>query len=165
MNCIVAVDRNWGIGRNNQLLVSIPADMRFFRTQTTGKVIIMGRNTLESFPGGKPLKNRVNIVVTHDPTYKVPDAIVVHSIEEAAKIAEGYNSDDVYIIGGASIYRQFLPYCDVAYVTKIDYAYDADTFFPNLDEEPDWECVEEGDEQTCYDIIYCFTRYEKKAAQ
>ncbi len=162
MNCIVAVDSNWGIGLKKQLLVRIPADMRFFKATTTGKVVIMGRATLESFPGGKPLADRVNIVVTHDPGYKVPDAIVVHSIEEAAKLAAEYASEDVYIIGGGSIYKQFLPYCDVAYVTKIDFAYDADTFFPNLDNDPEWECVEEGEEQTYYDIIYHFTRYERK---
>lgn len=164
MNCIVAVDNHWGIGLKKQLLVSIPADMRFFRTQTTGKTVIMGRTTLDSFPGGKPLKNRVNIVVTRDPSYKAPDAIVVHSIEEAAKYAEAYSSDDVYIIGGASIYNQFLPYCNVAYVTKIDFHYEADTFFPNLDEDPEWKCVEEGEEQTYYDIEYRFTKYVRKAS-
>lgn len=162
MNCIVAVDNRWGIGCRQQLLVRIPADMRFFKTMTTGKVVIMGRATLESFPGGKPLPNRVNIVVTRDPGYKVPDAIVVHSIEEAAKIASGYPSEDVYIIGGGSIYRQFLPYCDIAYVTKIDFTYEADTFFPNLDEDAEWTCTEEGEEQTYYDIIYHFTKYERK---
>lgn len=162
MNCIVAVDNNWGIGRKNQLLVSIPADMRFFRTETTGKTVIMGRTTLESFPGGKPLKNRFNIVVTRDPNYKVPDAAVVHSVEEAAELAAKHPSEDVYVIGGASIYRQFLPFCDTAYVTKIDYRYDADTFFPDLDADPEWECVEEGEEQTYYDIIYRFTKYVKK---
>lgn len=162
MNCIVAVDKNWGIGFQNRLLVSIPADMRFFRDTTVNKVVVMGRSTLESFPGGKPLKNRVNIVVTRDPSYKVPDAIVVHSVEEAAaKVAE-YPAEDVYIIGGASIYRQFLEYCDVAYVTKINFAYEADTFFPNLDEMPDWQCMEKSEEQTYYDIEYFFTKYEKK---
>ncbi|MBO4399625.1 MAG: dihydrofolate reductase [Lachnospiraceae bacterium] len=162
MNCIVAVDNHWGIGRRNGLLVSIPADMRFFRTETTGKTVIMGRTTLESFPGGKPLKNRFNIVVTRDPNYKVPDAAVVHSVEEAAELAKAYPSENVYVIGGASIYRQFLPYCDTAYVTKIDYLYDADTFFPDLDADPEWECTEESEEQTYYDIIYRFTKYVRK---
>ena len=162
MNCIVAVDNHWGIGRRNGLLVSIPADMRFFRTETTGKTVIMGRTTLESFPGGKPLKNRFNIVVTRDPNYKVPDAAVVNSVEEAAELAGSYPSENVYVIGGASIYRQFLPYCDTAYVTKIDYLYDADTFFPDLDADPEWECTEESEEQTYYDIIYRFTKYVRK---
>ena len=162
MNCIVAADNNGGSGRKNQLLVSIPADMRFFRDQTVGKVVVMGRNTLESFPGGKPLKNRTNIVVTRDPSYQVPDAVVVHSVEEAAQQVLSCRTEDVYIIGGASIYKQFLPYCDVAYVTKINMAYEADTFFPNLDELPEWELVSESEEQTYYDIEYCFTRYEKR---
>ncbi len=162
MNCIVAADKNWGIGRKNQLLVSIPADMRFFRDQTVGKVVVMGRNTLESFPGGKPLKNRTNIVVTRDPSYQVPDAIVVHSVEEAAKQVQDCRTEDVYIIGGASVYRQFLQYCDVAYVTKINMVYEADTFFPNLDELPEWELVSESEEQTYYDIEYRFTRYERR---
>lgn len=163
MKCIVAVDSNWAIGKNNQLLVSIPADMRFFKEQTMGKVVIMGRATLESFPGGKPLKGRVNIVVTRDPRYYAPDAVVVHSVEEAAAVASRYPADDVYVIGGASIYRQFLRLCDTAYVTKIDYAYDADTYFPNLDEAPDWELLEESDEQTYYDLTYAFTTYNRIA--
>ncbi len=162
MNCIVAVDKNWGIGFQNRLLVSIPADMRFFRDTTVNKVVVMGRNTLESFPGGKPLKNRVNIVVTRDPSYRVPDAIVVHSVEEAAAKAAEYDTGDVYIIGGASIYRQFLEYCDVAYVTKVNMIYEADTFFPNLDEMPEWECTEMSEEQTYYDIEYFFAKYERK---
>ena len=163
MKCIVAVDSNWAIGKNNKLLVSIPADMRFFKEHTMGKVVIMGRATLESFPGGKPLKGRVNIVVTRDPKYYVPDAIIVHSVKEAAKAAADYPADDVFVIGGASIYRQFLPLCDTAYVTKIDYAYDADTYFPNLDEAPDWELLEESDEQTYYDLTYAFTTYNRIA--
>lgn len=163
MKCIVAVDSNWAIGKNNKLLVSIPADMRFFKEQTMGKVVIMGRATLESFPGGKPLKGRVNIVVTRDPRYYAPDAVIVHSVEEAAAVASRYPADDVYVIGGASIYRQFLPLCDTAYVTKIDYAYDADTYFPNLDDAPDWELTEESDEQTYYDLTYAFTTYNRIA--
>ena len=135
MNLIVAADANWGIGKENKLLVSIPADMKFFRTTTTGKVVVMGRKTLESFPGGLPLKNRVNIVITRDKNYKAKDAVIVHSIEEALEEVKKYQSEDVYVIGGDSIYRQMLPYCDKAHVTKIDFAYEADTFFPNLDED------------------------------
>ena len=100
MKLIVAVDKNWAIGYKNELLVSIPADMRFFRDQTTGKVVVMGKNTLESFPGGKALKNRVNIVVALEKSYKAPDAIVVNSIEDAIAEASKYNTDDVYVIGG-----------------------------------------------------------------
>lgn len=128
MNLIVAVDKNWAIGYKNDLLVKIPADQRFFREETTGKVVIMGRKTLESFPQKQPLKNRKNIVITKDRNYKVKDAVVVHSIEEALKEVEGVPTEDVYVIGGATIYEQMMQYCDVAHVTKIDYAYQADTF-------------------------------------
>lgn len=161
MNLIVAVDKNWAIGCNNQLLVSIPSDMKFFRETTTGKVVVMGRKTLESFPGGQPLKKRTNIVITSDPTYKVKDAVVVSGIEEAVEELKKYKEDDIYIIGGESIYRQMLPYCRTAYVTKIDHAYAADTFFPNLDEMEDWKLTGISDEQTYFDLEYVFARYER----
>ena len=161
MNLIVAVDKNWAIGKDNKLLVSIPDDMKFFRETTTGKVVVMGRKTLESFPNGKPLKNRVNIVLTRDPKYQVKDAIVVHSKEELDKELAKYNSDDVYVIGGESIYRMLLDDCNRAFVTYIDYSYDADTFFPNLDEKPEWKLVEESEEQTYYDIEFYFRAYTK----
>ena len=162
MNLFVAADANWGIGRENKLLVSIPADMKFFRTTTTGKVVIMGRKTLESFPGGLPPKNRVNIVITRDKNYKVKDAVVVHSIEEALEEAKKYSQEDVYVIGGDSIYKQMLPYCTKAHVTKIDFAYEADTFFPNLDEDEQWEVTERSEEQTYFDLEYEFRTYERK---
>lgn len=161
MNLIVAVDKNWAIGYKNDLLVKIPADQRFFREETTGKVVIMGRKTLESFPQKQPLKNRKNIVITTDRNYKVKDAVVVHSIEEALKEVEGVPTEDVYVIGGATIYEQMMQYCDVAHVTKIDYAYQADTFFPNLDEMPEWQVVADSEEQTYYDLEYYFLRYER----
>ena len=123
MNIIVAADKNWGIGRNNELLVSIPADMKMVREETTGKVVVMGRKTLESFPNGLPLKNRTNIVITGNRDYQVKGAVIVHSIEEALKEVEKYPAEDVYCIGGDSIYKQMLPYCDTAHVTKIDFAY------------------------------------------
>lgn len=162
MNLIVAADSNWGIGKDNKLLVSIPADMKFFRTTTTGKVVIMGRKTLESFPGGMPLKNRVNIVMTRKKDYKVKDAVVVHSVEEALKEVEKYPADDVYVIGGDSIYKQMLPYCSRAYVTKIDFAYQADTYFPDLDESGEWEVTCRSEEQTYFDIEYEFLTYDRK---
>ncbi len=161
MNLIVAVDSNWAIGYQNKLLVSIPADMRFFRDETTGKAVIMGRRTLETFPGGQPLKNRTNIVITRDPNYKRKDAIVVTSVEEALEEAKRFQSQDVYVIGGESIYRQMLPYCDIAHVTKIDFAYQADTYFPNLDGMEDWVLAEETEEQTYYDLTYTFCRYRR----
>ena len=162
MKCIVAVDQNWAIGKNNKLLVSIPADMKFFRETTAGGVVILGRKTLETFPGGKPLKNRINIVITKNKDYNVEGATVVHSIDEALKVAEAYNSDGVYVIGGDSIYRQMLPYCDTAIVTKIEFAYAADTYFPNLDQDDEWEMTATSDEQTYFDLEYAFTKYERR---
>lgn len=162
MNLIVAVDKNWGIGYQNKLLVQIPADQRFFRSETINKAVIMGRKTLESFPNGLPLKDRLNVVITSDRNYKVKDAVVVHSIEEALEAVKDYAPEDVYVIGGASIYEQMLSLCDTAHVTKIDYAYTADTYFPNLDENDEWELTGELDEQTYYDLIYTFCKYERK---
>ena len=162
MNIIVAADQNWAIGKDNKLLISIPADMKFFRTTTTGKVVVMGRKTLESFPGGQPLKKRTNIVLTRDKNYKVKDAIVVHSIEEVLEELKKYDSEDVYVIGGDSIYSQMLPYCDTAHVTKIDFAYEADSYFPNLDQMEEWQITADSEEQTYFDLEYRFLKYEKK---
>ncbi len=162
MNIIVAVDRNWAIGYKNKLLVSIPADMKFFRSTTTGKVVVMGRKTLESFPNGLPLKNRINIVLTADREFKVKDAIICHSVEELLEELKKYDSDEIYVIGGDSIYHQMLPYCNVAHVTKIDHAYEADTWFPNLDELPEWEITADSEEQTYFDLEYQFLKYERK---
>ena len=148
MNLIVAVDENWAIGNKNELLIRIPADHKMFRQETTGKVIVLGRKTLETFPQGLPLKNRTNIILSSNPEYKVKDAAVVHSVEELLKELEQYNTEDVYIVGGESIYRQMLPYCDVAHVTKIDYAYTADAFFPDLDKMPEWKITADSEEQT-----------------
>lgn len=161
MKLIVAADRNWAIGKNNKLMWSIPADMKFFRETTQGNVVIMGRKTLESFPQSQPLAGRNNIVITKDPAYQVKGAVVVHSIEEAIEESKKYDTD-VYCIGGESVYRQLLPYCDEAFITKIDHAYEADSFFPNLDEMPEWEMTETSDEQTYFDLEYTFTKYERK---
>lgn len=162
MNLIAAVDKNWAIGNKNRLLVSIPADMKFFRETTSGNVVVMGRKTLESFPGGRPLKNRVNIVLTSDRGYQVKDAVVVHTPEELQEELKKYDSDSIYVIGGESIYRQLLDQCDVAHITKINYAYQADAYFPNLDENPEWEITAESDEQTYFDLEYYFYKYEKR---
>ncbi|SHO50815.1 dihydrofolate reductase [Anaerocolumna xylanovorans] len=160
MNLIVAVDRNWAIGYQNKMLISIPEDMRFFRDETIGKAVIMGRKTMETFQGGKPLKNRLNVVITSK-DIEINDAVVVHSIEEALEAVKDYKSEAVYVVGGESIYRQMIDYCDVAHVTKIDYAYHADTYFPNLDEKKEWKIAEESEERTYYDIEYAFYKYVK----
>ncbi len=162
MNLIVAVDENWAIGNKNELLVRIPADHKFFREETTGKVVVLGRKTLETFPQGMPLKNRTNIIMSTNPAYKVKDAIVVHSVDELLEELKKYNDEDVYIIGGDSIYKQMLPYCNVAHVTKIDHAYEADAYFPNLDKMPEWEITADSDEQVYFDLTYHFLKYEKK---
>lgn len=161
MNLIVAVDKNWGIGKNNKLLTSIPADMKFFVSKTTGNVVVMGRKTLESFPNKKPLKNRVNIVLTRNPDYKVEGAIVVRSDEELQAELAKYDSEKIFVIGGESIYKKMLNMCDVAYVTKMDYAYDADAHFPNLDEIDNWELAEAGEEETYFDLEYAFCTYRR----
>ena len=121
----------------------------------------MGRKTLESFPNGLPLKNRVNVVLTKDVNYQVKGAIIVHSMDELKEALKEYDSDNVYVIGGATIYEQLIDYCDTAYVTKIDYSYEADVYFPNLDEKQEWEMVEESEEQTYFDLEYTFTTYKK----
>lgn len=162
MNAIAAVDVNWAIGNKNRLLTSIPADMKFFREKTMGHVVVMGRKTLESFPNGLPLKNRVNIVLTANRSYKVKDAVIVHTKEELLEELKKYDSNELYVIGGGSIYEMLIPYCDTAYITKIDHAYAADTYFPNLDQMDDWEMTEVSEEQTCFDLEYVFAKYERK---
>lgn len=161
MNIIVAVDKNWAIGKDNKLLVSIPADMKMFRQETSGKVVVMGRKTLESFPNGLPLKNRTNIVLTNNSEYKVKDAVIVHSLEEVLDEIKKYPKNQVYCIGGDSVYRQLLPYCDTAYVTKIDFAYEADSYFENLDKMTEWKITGKSGEQTYFDLEYEFLKYEK----
>lgn len=161
MNLIAAVDANWGIGYKNKLLVSIPDDMKFFRETTTGKVVVMGRKTLESFPNGKPLKNRINIVMTKDLRYQAEGAIVVHDMDELHAELAKYPSEDIYVIGGESIYRQLVDECDVAHITKIDFSYVADAYFPNLDEKEEWVITEDSEEQTYFDLEYYFLKYER----
>ena len=164
MNLIVNVDSNWAIGYRGKLLVSIPEDMKFFRSETTGKVVVLGRKTLDTFPGGQPLKNRTNIILTRNPNYQVKGAIICHSVEEVLEELKKYNSEDVYIIGGDSIYKEFLPYCDVAHETRTDHVYDADAWFPNLEEDPAWVLTGESEEKTYFDLEFRFCRYERREA-
>lgn len=161
MNVIAAVDNHWAIGHKNELLVRIPNDQKMFREETTGKVVVLGRKTLETFPNGLPLKNRTNIILSRNPDYSVKDAIVVHTIEELLEALKPYQEEEVYIIGGQTIYEQMLPYCKVAHITKIDHTYDADAFFPNLDQSPEWKVTGESDEHTYFDLEYQFIRYER----
>ena len=162
MNAIVNVDKNWGIGNKGELLISIPADMKMFREETTGNVIVLGRKTMETFPGGKPLPNRDNIVLSRKSDLKIPGATVVHDISELMEDLKRYDSNRVYVVGGETIYEQLLPYCDTVHVTKVDRAYEADAHFPNLDQMPEWEITAAGEEQSYFDTTYRFIKYTRK---
>ena len=140
MTAIVCVSQNWGIGRDGALLFRISADLKRFKALTVGKTVILGRKTLDTFPGGRPLKDRRNIVLTHRER-SIPGAEIVHSFDEA--IALG--GDDAIVIGGASVYMALLSRCDRVYVTKVDAAPDADSFFPDLDDNPDWRVASESE--------------------
>lgn len=163
MNLIVNVDKNWAIGLGSKLLVRIPQDMKYFRSMTTGHVVVMGRKTLESFPESKPLPNRANIVLTRDQGYQAPGALVVHSMEELKEELEKYPGEEIFVIGGGQIYRELLPLCDKAYVTKVDRAFDADVYFPDLDQDPQWKMTKVSEEQTFFDLEYVFAVYERTA--
>ncbi len=163
MKAIVAVDKNWAIGKGNDLLVKIPSDQKFFRQETSGHVVVMGRKTLESFPGGMPLKNRTNIVLTRKQNYDGKGALVVHSLEELLEELKKYADEDIYVVGGGQIYELLLPYCNLIHVTKINFAYEADTYFPNLDEMPEWQITASSEEQTYFDLEFEFLQYERKA--
>ena len=163
MKAIVAVDSNWAIGYKGKLLVSIPADQKDnFRAKTLEKTIIYGRKTLETFPQQIVLPKRRNIILSTKPDYTVRNAEVAHSKEEALKLVENENTDDVFIIGGATVYKEFLDVCDTAIVTFIDKEYQADAYFPNLDKDPEWELVDESEEQVYFDITYTYRTYVRK---
>ncbi len=162
MNIIVAADNNWAMGNKGQLLVTIPNEQKHFREETAGKVVVMGRKSLANFPQGMPLAGRTSIILSKDPKFTVKGGIVVHSIEELLKELEKYPTQDVYVIGGKSVYEQLLPYCDVIHVTKIDHEYQADTYFPNLDKDTDWVITAVSDELTYFDIAYEFLKYERR---
>ncbi len=162
MKLIAAVDENWAIGQKNRLLVQIPADQKFFRETTEGQVVVLGRRALANFSNGRPLAGRVNVVLSRNPSFTVKSAVVTHSVEETLQRLREYPNQEVYVIGGGSIYRQFLPYCDTALITKICHVYEADTYFPNLEKDPDWVLRADSEEQTYFDLEYYFLRYERK---
>ena len=159
MKAILHADKEWGIGKKNGLMFSIPADMKFFRETTTGTVVVMGSNTLKSFPGGNPLKNRTNIVLYPDGE-KRDDCIVVGSLDELFAELKKYDPEKIYVIGGAMMYKTLLPYCTEVLVTKVDAVGGADAYFENLDENPNFELVYESDpiETNGYQIK--FTTYK-----
>ena len=160
---ILSVDRKYGIGKNNDLLFHLPLDMKFFRETTRGHMVFMGENTLLSFPDSKPLKNRVNVVLSQDPTHNYEGCENVHNFEKFIEILKknGENSD-VFVIGGASIYRQTLPFVDKVLLTKVDADGGATVFFPNLDEDPNFECADEGTPIQDGEYKIRFTTYIRK---
>ena len=158
MKAIVAVDKNWGIGKNNDLLFSIPEDMKFFRQTTSGKVVVMGANTLRSFPNGNPLKNRTNVVLST--TIKRDDCIIVDSLDKLLEIIKNYPEQDVYLIGGAKLYKTLLPYCEEALITKVDADGNADVFFENVDALDGWECIYESQPINSNGYDLKFTTYK-----
>ena len=162
MTIIVAADENWAIGNKDDLLVRIKVDLRNFKALTKGNVVILGRKTLCTFPGGLPLKERTNIIMSRDPEYKVEGAIVAHSVEELLEIVKQYDDDKVFVIGGGTVYDQLLPYCNKAVVTRLDHAYEADTYFHDLDADEEWEITNTSDEMTSFDLTYHFVTYERK---
>ena len=139
MELIVAVYDDWGIGKDGTQPIALSADRKFFRETTKGAMVIVGRKTLADFPGGRPLPNRVNVVMTRQDA-EIADVIVCHSPEAAVELAK--TAEKAMVIGGGSIYKQMLPYCDTAYITKVHAAPESDTFFPNLDEDGDWKLCE-----------------------
>lgn len=157
---IVHADREWGIGKGNDMMFSLPKDMKFFRETTMGHTVVMGGNTLRSFPGQKPLKNRTNIVLSRGAVRD--DCVIVRSYEELKKEIRRRENEEIYVIGGGEIYHHMLPYCDEALVTKVEAVGGAEVYFPNLDEREDFECVEEGEQIEDNGYMIRFTRYVNK---
>ena len=157
MKLIVNVSEDWGIGSGGDLLFPIPEDMKFFRTATLNSVVVMGRKTLESFPGGNPLKNRTNIVLTRNTGFIKQGAEIYHDKESVLKRLE--NEQNVFIIGGAEVYKMFLEDCDEAYVTKVHSVKQADAYFPDLDKDKNWKCIEISDTKEYNGIRYNFCKY------
>lgn len=162
MNLIVNVTKNWGIGYKNRLLVSISQDLRRFRGLTEGKTVILGRKTLETFPGGLPLKNRNNIILSSNPDFRVEGARVVHNRGELKQALKDVPADDIWVIGGASIYEELLPYCCRACVTMTDTELPADRFFPNLDKHPEWVLESESPVMTEKNLSFRYLDYLNK---
>lgn len=158
IRAIVHADRQWGIGKGNDMMFSLPKDMKFFRETTLGHAVVMGGNTLRSFPNGKPLKNRVNIVLSRGQVRD--DCIIVRSYEELKNEMKRRENEDIYVIGGGEVYRVLLPYCHEALVTKVDAVGGAETFFPDLDAHPDFVCVDEGEPLDDNGLTIRFTRYK-----
>ena len=158
MNVIVAVDANWAIGLDGDQLCYIPADLKRFQKLTTGHPVLLGRKTLATFPGGRPLKNRRNLILSTNPDFAPEGGEVFHTLEEALAVCP----EDTFVIGGDSVYKAALDRCDVAYVTKIDKAFTADRYFPDLDADPAWEVVETEGPYTHEDLTFSYVTYKRR---
>ena len=165
MKIILAADRNWAIGKDGDLLVSLPGDMKFFRTTTSGMTVVMGRATLESLPGKKALPKRRNIVMTTKTDYFPERCEIVHSIDELMELLGTEETDNVFVMGGARVYEELLPYCDTCWITKIDAEFPADRHFRDLDADEDFEITWESEPMEENGIGYRFVKYERKKQQ
>jgi dihydrofolate reductase len=164
MKAILSADLNWGIGCGGNLLQRVPDDMKHFRRMTAGKVVVMGRETFESLPGKQPLKDRINIVLSRSAAFDDDRLIVCRSVDELFEKLKNYDPDDVFVIGGESIYTQLLPYCTEAFVTRFEKVYTADRHFPNLDTMENWALAEESERYFYNDMGFRFLRYVNKSA-
>jgi dihydrofolate reductase len=160
MDLIVAVDSNWAIGNKGDLLVSIPEDHKFFRNTTMGNVIVLGRKTLAGFPNGLPLAGRDNIILSKKQDFEVRGGRVVHSEDELFEVLKEYKDRQIFVVGGGMVYDMLLPYCRYAHVTRIDYKYEADTYFPDLDKMDNWKLVADSEEHTYFDLEFYYYKYE-----
>ncbi len=161
MNLYVTADANWAIGNNDNLLIQIPRSQKLFLEETKGKVLVMGRKALTTLPQGLPLADRTTIVLSKNKDLKIKGATVVHSVEALLEELKQYLAEDVYVVGGESVYNQLLPYCNVAHVVKLDHTYHANKYFPSLDKDPAWRLTADSDELTYFDVAYEFLRYER----
>ena len=168
MKLVVAVDNNWAIGYKGDLLARVKNDLRYFRELTAGKTVILGANTLSTFPNGRPHKNRTNIVLSRRMDYNPEGAVMARSLHQLGEILKEYDTNDVVVIGGTSVYEQLLRYCDTAYVTKFKKSFEADSYFPSLDESEDWALVSESEPMMTdpetdseKDMEYTFCEYKR----
>ena len=161
ITAIVHVDKEWGIGKGNDMMFSLPKDMKFFRETTMGNTVVMGGNTLRSFPNQKPLKNRVNIVLSRGQVRD--DCIIVPTFEALKEEMKRRENEDIFVIGGGEIYKELLPYCHGAFVTKVDAVGGAEVFFPNLDTLDNFVCVDEGEPLDDNGYAIRFTTYKNVA--
>lgn len=168
MKLVVAVDENWGIGNKGELLARVRADLKYFQSLTKGFNVILGSKTLSTFPGGRVLKERTNFVLSRKPDYAPEGAVVVRSIEDLLEKIKDIPTDEVFVIGGANVYEQLLPFCDTAYVTRFKKSFECDAFFTNLDDSNEWVLETVGEDQitnpetdTEPDMCFCFNVYKR----